>query len=130
MNNKASVALRLGLGIMFLAHGLQMAFGLFRGSGVVGFSKMLGGMPVLPSIVWSYLAAYSTLIGGAMLIVGLYTRLAIIPLLIFMLVAVFRVHISKGFFLMNGGYEYNFVIMCSLIALLFLGGGKYSITKK
>jgi putative oxidoreductase len=130
MNDGAGLVLRLGLGIMFLAHGLQIAFGLFGGPGVVGFSKMLTGMIVFPSIVWSYLAAYSTLIGGACLIIGLYTRLAVIPLLIFILVAMFKVHITKGFFLANGGYEYTFIIACALIALSILGGGKYGITGK
>lgn len=130
MNDSASLALRLGLGVMFLAHGLQLAFGLFGGPGVEGFSKMLSGMIWFSPKVWSYIAAYSTLIGGACLIAGLCVRLAVIPLMIFILVAMVKVHISKGFFLANGGYEYNFVIACSLIALFILGGGKYGITGK
>lgn len=124
-----NLVLRLGLGVMFAAHGLQMAFGLFKGPGTEGFSKMLSSMGFAQPLVWSYVAAYTCLIGGVCLILGLCARIATIPLIIFMAVAVIKVHLSKGFFMMNGGYEYNFVIIFSLVALLILGAGKYSITR-
>lgn len=38
MKDWATLPLRLGLGIMFLAHGLQKAFGILGGSGIEGFS--------------------------------------------------------------------------------------------
>jgi putative oxidoreductase len=126
----ASLVLRLGLGVMFVAHGLQMCFGLYKGPGVAGFAKMLGNMSVMPALFWSYVASYTCLIGGACLILGLFTRFAIIPLIIFMIVAVSKVHLAKGFFLSNGGYEYNFIILCALIALFIIGAGKFSITDK
>ena len=124
------LVLRLGLGIMFTAHGLQFAFGMFGGPGVAGFANNLTKMGFSPAIFWSCLAAYSTLIGGACLILGLLTRVATIPLIIFMLVAVLKVHISKGFFITNGGFEYNFVVILALIALLLLGAGKFSLSSK
>jgi len=126
----ASLVLRVGLGAMFLAHGLQMCFGLYKGPGVDGFSKMLTSMGFTSPIFWSYLAGYTCLVGGACLIIGLCTRLAVIPLVIFMLVAVAKVHLKHGFFLGNGGFEYNFIILCALIALFILGAGKFSITPK
>lgn len=129
MFDLASLVLRLGIGIMFFAHGLQIALAKFNGPGVQGFAKMLSGMGFAPPLVWSYLAGYSTLIGGLCLITGFATRIATIPLFIFMFVAIVKVHLSKGFFLVNGGYEYPFVILCALIAIMFLGTGKYGITK-
>ena len=125
----ASLVLRLGLGAMFTAHGLQMALGMFKGPGVAGFSKMLPNLLGLPAIFWSYLACYTCLIGGICLIIGLFTRIAVIPLVIFMLTAVALVHWKHGFFLMNGGWEYNFLIICGLIALFILGAGRFSILK-
>ena len=126
----ASLVLRLGLGVMFVAHGLQMSFGLYKGPGVAGFSKMLAGMGFTSATIWAYVAAYTCLVGGACLIIGLCTRIAIIPLVIFMIVAVVTVHLKKGFFLSTGGFEYNFIILCALIALFILGAGKISITEK
>ncbi len=125
----ASLVLRIGLGVMFVAHGLQMAFGLFEGPGVEKFSSTLPNMLGLPQILWSYIASYSCLVGGSCLILGVFTRIATIPLIIFTIMAVKLVHWKNGFFISTGGWEYNFIILCALIALSILGGGKFSVTK-
>ena len=128
--NIAILVLRLCLGAVFVAHGLQAAFGLFGGPGVEGFSKMLSGMGFAPALFWAYVGAYTELVGGLFLVFGIFTRIAALFILIFMAVAVLKVHLSHGFFIQTGGYEYNFVIICVCIALIILGGGKFSITKK
>ena len=115
---------------MFAAHGLQMCFGLYKGPGVAGFSKMLAGMGFASATLWAYVAAYTCLVGGAFLIIGFCTRIAVIPLVIFMVVAMIKVHLKHGFFMSDGGFEYNFIILCALIALFILGAGKISITEK
>lgn len=124
------LVLRLALGVMFVAHGLQMAFGLFGGPGVRGFSQMLSGLGFAPAIFWSYIASYTVLLGGLLVIIGVQTRLAAILLLIFILTAGIKVHLSKGFFLSNGGFEYTFIIAAICIALILLGPGKFSMFNK
>ena len=119
--------LRLGVGIMFMAHGLQMAFGLFGGPGIKGFSTMLSGLGFDPAVFWSYIASYTVLLGGLFLILGVQTRAAAALLLIFILTAAVKVHLNKGFFLSSGGFEYNFVIATACLALILLGSGKYDI---
>lgn len=126
MLDLAILVLRLGLGVMFVAHGLQMAFGMFGGSGVTGFSKMLSSLGFSPAIFWAYLAAYTVLIGGLFLILGILTRVSAFFLLIFIVVAAVKVHWSKGFFL-PAGFEYTFIIACVCLALLLLGPGKFSL---
>lgn len=130
MNNLVSLILRLSLGAMFFMHGLQIALGKMGGPGAEGFSKMLAGLGVAPALFWAYVAGYSILIGGLMLILGIFTRLACIPLIIFMLVAIIKVHWAKGFFLMAGGYEYNFIVIAALLALMLLGPGDFSLIRK
>jgi putative oxidoreductase len=130
MSDLAILVLRLALGIMFAAHGMQVAFGSFGGPGIKGFSEMLSGMGFGPAIFWAYLAAYTELIGGLCLILGLATRFAALSLLIFMVVAVIKVHLAKGFFIMNGGYEYNFIIIAICLALILAGPGKIAISNK
>jgi len=123
------LVLRLGVGIMFVAHGLQMALGLFGGPGVKGFAQMLTSLGFVPAIFWSYVACYTVLIGGLLLISGILTRPAAFLLLIFILTAGIRVHLNKGFFLSNGGIEYTFVIAAACLAIILLGPGKFRIFK-
>lgn len=130
MIDLASLVLRLGIGLMFMAHGAQKAFGAFGGSGIKGFSQALSGMGFSSPLFWAYLAAYAELLGGLFLVLGLFVRTATVFLMLVMLVALVKVHLPKGFFLSGGGFEYIFVIMAACIAIMLLGAGKFGITKK
>ena len=130
MIDLASLVLRLGIGGMFMAHGAQKLFGAFGGSGIQGFSQMLSGMGFTSPLFWAYLAVYAELLGGLFLVLGLFVRIATVFLMIVMAVALVKVHISKGFFLSGGGFEYIFIIMIACIAIMLLGAGRFSITKK
>jgi len=126
----ASIPLRLGLGIMFAAHGLQKVFGLFGGAGVKNFSQMLSNLGFVPPMFWAYLAAYTELIGGLCLIIGLGTRIASGFLFVLIVVAGSAVHLKNGFFLKDGGIEYTFVIAFACLALMLLGSGKFGMNQK
>jgi putative oxidoreductase len=130
MMDLAILILRLGLGVMFLAHGSQKVFGAFGGPGIEGFSKMVAGLGFKPVLFWTFLAAYTELLGGLFLVAGFLTRIAALFLLVFMLIAVLKVHLAKGFFMSHGGFEYNWVIICVCLALIILGTGKFGLTKK
>lgn len=130
MGELASIPLRFGLGVMFAAHGLQKAFGLFGGPGIKGFSQMLSGLGFTPPVFWAYAAAYTELIAGICLIIGLGARIASGLLFVLIVIAGVSVHLKNGFFLMNGGIEYVFVIACACLALVFLGPGRFSVTSR
>jgi len=130
MVDKGLLILRMGLGIMFLAHGLQIAWGKFGGPGPQGFSESLATLGFNPPLVWAYIGGYTLLLGGVFLILGIFTRISSFFLLIFIVVAAIKVHLSKGFFITNGGYEYNFVITVCCLALMVMGAGKYSLLNK
>jgi len=122
--------LRLGLGIMFMAHGLQKAFGFFNGSGIRVFADWLASLGLkLPSIM-AYAAAYTELVCGLFLILGIFVRISSTLLLVIMSVAVYLVHWQHGFFMTTGGIEYNFIIACVCISLIISGPGKFALTKK
>ena len=129
MTGWASLPLRLSLGIIFVAHGSQKAFGFFGGKGVGAFAGMLAHMGFRPPVFWAYLDTYTELICGLLLILGLFTRTASALLFFSMVVAVAAVHFSKGFFAANGGFEYNFLIMAALISLMIMGTGKFGLNK-
>ncbi len=119
--------IRLGLGVIFLAHGAQKLFGFFGGPGLSGFSEFIGGqLGMQPGILWGTLAACSEFFGGLFVLVGILTRWASIPIIFVMVVAVVTVHGKNGFFLQNQGIEYNLALTGMAVALLIGGGGKLS----
>src|SRR3989338_1154438 len=67
--------------------------------------------------------------GGAALILGVLTRFAAALSSIVALVALLTVHLSKGFFVNEGGYEFIALILAASLALLITGAGKYSLDR-
>lgn len=126
----ALLVLRLGVGVMFFAHGLQVAFGKFQGPGVANFAKMLEGLGFWFPLFWAYVCACTMLVGGALVVAGLFSRLASAALFVFIAVAAWKVHLSHGFFLQQGGFEYNFLIACACLALVIAGPGGISISRR
>lgn len=88
---------------------------------------MLATLGFSPAIFWAYLAACTELIAGLFVVAGLFTRVSAVALLILIVVAAIKVHLGKGFFLANGGFEYTFIIASVCLALVLLGAGKFAI---
>jgi putative oxidoreductase len=65
--------------------------------------------------------------GGLMLAVGLLTPLAAAMIVSVMLVATVTVHLAKGFFAQNGGYEYPLALATGALAVAFTGPGAMSL---
>ncbi len=65
--------------------------------------------------------------GGALLALGLFTPFASLALIAVMTAAVISVHLAKGLWVTNGGYEYNLVLGSVAFALAGTGAGNWSI---
>jgi putative oxidoreductase len=65
--------------------------------------------------------------GGLLLALGLLTPLAAALTFSVMLVATLAVHIKKGFFAQNGGYEYSLVLGVAALSIAFTGPGSLSV---
>ena len=118
--------LRLAVGLTMAAHGGQKLFGWFGGYGIAGTGGFLEGLGFRPGKVHAVLAGLAELVGGLLLALGLLTPLGSALVLSVMIVAVGSVHLPKGFFVSDGGFEYNLVIMAAALALAFTGPGAYS----
>ena len=121
----AYTLVRVVVGVMFLVH----VSGKFKiGAGAVA-ANILAKNGIEPSLVWAYIIIALELIGGACLVVGLFTRFFGAALAIEMLIALIAVHLPKGYAAGGGGYEYVLLIgaCCFLIALR--GGGPYSVDR-
>jgi putative oxidoreductase len=118
--------IRAMVGVVFIYHGSQKLFGAFEGPGMEGFTQGIVKMGLPMPEVNAYLAAGSEFFGGILLIVGLFTRLASIPLLVTMLVASFVVH-KDAFSLQHKGMEYALTLACVCAGIALLGPGCFSL---
>lgn len=115
--------IRLMLGSTFILHGSQKVFGLFGGPGLAGFA---GWLATLGIPAWlAYLGAILELTGGISVIFGIATQLGAFFLACDMIVAIYLVHLSHGYFIQNNGFEYPFNLILICIALILGGPGKY-----
>ena len=128
----AEALLRVAVGLLLVPHGLRMAFGFFPGSGgpirnLALMSDALDEWGYKPGRLWAPLIAGTQLIGGPLLALGLLTRLAAVPITIFLVVSCFERWRVGGWFWNTLGLEYT--LLWSLAALYFLvnGGGIYSL---
>ena len=113
----AAAILRAGLGVMFIAHALLKIF-VFTLPGTVQFFQSVG----LPG-AFAYVTIAAELVGGALLIVGVYTRIVALALLPVLLGALW-VHSGNGwlFTSANGGWEYPAFLALAAVVVAVLGG--------
>jgi putative oxidoreductase len=128
-NGAAALALRIPIGIIFAAHGAQKLFGWFGGYGLEGTGQFFGSIGLNPGYLMALLAGAAEFFGGLALVFGLLVRPAAAALAFAMLIAVFAVHFSKGFFLDKGGFEYALALFAASLALLFSGAGRWSVDR-
>lgn len=120
-NRQVSIALliiRIGVAGMMLVHGFPKMQMLFSGDasqfpGVMGMSPMFS----------LALAVFAEVVCSILILFGFATRLATIPLIITMIVAVFLIHAADPFAAQELGLHY----LMAYIVLLILGSGKYSL---
>jgi putative oxidoreductase len=119
--------LRLAVGLTLAAHGTQKLFGWFGGPGLSATGQFFTVLGFPPGRRHALMAALGETVGGALLVAGFATPVAVAVVVSVMLVAVVTVHLHKGFFAQNGGYEYAFLLAVAALTLAFTGPGSLSI---
>lgn len=122
-----ALALRVPVGIIFLAHGAQKLFGSFGGYGLEGTGQWMASIGLEPGYLMALLAGAGEFFGGLFILLGLLTRPSAVVLALTMVVAIFAVHFQNGFFMSNGGYEFALALLAASVSLVFSGAGKASI---
>jgi putative oxidoreductase len=122
-----AVILRVPVGLILAAHGSQKLFAWFGGYGLDGTGQWMASVGLTPGFVMALLAGSAEFFGGVALMLGLLTRPAAIINAVTMLVALFWVHWGHGFFLDTHGIEYALALLSASTALIFIGGGRYSL---
>jgi putative oxidoreductase len=116
----AALLLRLGLGTMFVAHGLLKVL-VFTLPGTAAFFEQVG----FPGWV-AYPVSVAEIAGGALLLAGIGVRAIALGLLPILLGATF-VHFGSGWVFSNpnGGWEYPAFLVLVSVALIMLGPGRF-----
>ncbi|GAB3439123.1 DoxX family protein [Streptomonospora sediminis] len=126
LNDAVFLLLRICIGVVFIGHGWDRLANMdvARAAHIApGLREM--GIP-LPDLVAPYLA-YGEPICGALVLLGVLTRLGAAVLTFNMLGAWFFVHSSAGLMVANNGYEYVMVLSAVGLLLVVCGPGRFSI---
>lgn len=126
--------LRLSLGVVMFAHGAQKGLGWFGGPGLQGaLASFEQGFGIPPALAGLAIAA--ELLGGILLIIGAFGRVAALGIGVNMIVAVLLAHRSNGFFMnwtgqkAGEGFEYHILAIGMAAALVVMGSGCCSVDR-
>ncbi|PLS02531.1 DoxX family protein [Neobacillus cucumis] len=126
MVNIGLLMIRLVIGLTFFGHGAQKLFGWFGGPGIAGMGNWLETLGLEKGAkVWATLAGLFELIGGLLFAAGFLTWIGAIMIVIVMIDAIFTVHCKNGYWMTNGGFEYNLVLIAVAIGVALIGPGDY-----
>ena len=105
---------RIVFGFLFLVHGLQKLFGMFDGT-VVPLGSLLG------------VAAMVELVGGILIIIGLFTRVAAFIASGEMAAAYFIAHLPQAFWPVQNGGESAVLFCFAFLYIAVRGAGSLSV---
>jgi len=129
VSDNRAILIRIIVGLIFLSEGIQKyLFPELVGTG--RFEKIGFADPAF----WAYFTGACETLCGSLILLGLLTRLASIPLFIIMMTAFvttkWPILMDKGFWVMAHEYRTDFAMTLLLIYLLIYGAGKWSVDSK
>ena len=133
-NESIYTILRISLGIVLLAHGLQKSLGWFGGYGYTGTMAYFTDTMGLPWVV-AFLVILLETLGAILLLFGVGTRLIAISITFLAIGIIVTSHWEFGFFMnwggnQNGkGFEYFVLWLAISISLIISGGGSMSFDR-
>ncbi len=116
---------RIALGLVLLPHGINK---LFFGD-ALNAAKTMAGLGLTPPLAWAYFIGVVEAVGGALLILGLWTRVAAAAFVIQLAVIDFGVLWPKWWWGQRGMEYVTLMLLCA-IAIFFRGGGLLSVDRK
>jgi putative oxidoreductase len=124
--------LNQGQSLSLLFARLTLAYGLYqpameKWSNINSVAEWFESMSIPFPLLNAYMAASTEILGVVLLVLGLFTRLISIPLIIIMIVAIATVHFSHGFSAGDNGFEIPLYYMLFFTLFASLGAGKFSL---
>ncbi|MGE0626669.1 MAG: DoxX family protein [Hyphomicrobiaceae bacterium] len=132
LDDISGALLRVGVGLLLVPHGLRLGFGLFRNTGMPPktFQQSIADFDLQgyrPGWFWARAVVFTEVVCGPLVAVGLFTRLAAIPVVLFLLVACFERYRIGRWFWNTLGVEYVLLWTLAAVWVLAHGGGTYSL---
>jgi putative oxidoreductase len=126
------MVLRVGLGALLIAHGVQKAFGLWGGPGLSGYQQSLVDVGYQHADVLTYVGVGAQIGAGTLLVLGLFTPLAAaaaVAYLLNSLLAAIAAQPDSGYlpFFLPDGHEYQVTLVVIAAALVLTGPGRYGM---
>jgi len=109
--------MRAVMGLLFLKEGWSKL------NDFAGTCEYFGQLGIPFPELNAYLVGYTEFLGGLLLLLGLFTRLAAVPIALTMVVAILTAH-------REGGWSYPLLILATCIGLLQSGAGPFSLDKR
>ena len=128
------LVLRVGLGAVLVAHGLQKLFGWWGGRGLTGFKDALSHVGYHHADILTYCAAGGEIAAGVLLLLGLFTPLAAAGALAYLINSLLAgisaqhnaQHNGRPFpFFLPDGHEYEITLIIMAAAVILAGPGRY-----
>ncbi len=130
--NAGLLVLRVGLGAVLIAHGLQKLFGWWGGSGLHGFKNSLSDIGFQHADILAYISAGGEIVAGVLLVLGLFTPIAAAGALAFLINGLLasasarpRSHTFTYF--LPDGHEYQISLIVMAVAVILAGPGRYGL---
>ncbi len=120
------LVLRVAIGAFFMAHGAQKLFGWFDGPGMDGAEQYIASLGFTEPGILVWVTALSETIGGALLVVGLFTP-AGAAMVLGVVVNAIVVKFARADFL--AGVELELVYAVAAFALMFTGPGRFALDR-
>lgn len=122
----ALLVLRLAVGAVFLAHGINHVIG---GGKIAGTGRWFESLGMKPGWLHAWTASLTEVGSGALLVLGLLTPVAAAGVVGVMLVAWITNHAKNGFFIFRPGEGYEYVMTLTVVGLVIalLGPGNWSL---
>ena len=110
--------LRAAIGAIFIVHSLKKFD--------PGFQEGIVSMGLPPEMQLPL--ALAEFIGGICLVVGVLTRVAASIMAVILLGAIFHIRWENGFFISDGGWEWDLVMLAVVLTIIVAGPGRISIS--
>jgi len=128
-SDKRIFFIRLIVGLIFISEGIQKYVVMT----MLG-PDFFGSIGFRDPVFWAYFTGAFEMTCGLLILVGLMTRVATVPLLIIMIVAFIKTKlpllITRGFLTFTHEYRLDFSLTILIILLMIYGGGKWSFDLK